>query len=134
MKIVKIPIPAAEHIGVYAIRNKRSGKVYIGSASNISARLEQHEAEIRLRNGINMKMQEDIQDYLEVEFVILATIPDGKITASELTHIEYQYIKWYDAVNKGYNIRHGGGSNLGRIKSETILYARKRKQSKSAGE
>lgn len=54
-KIEKIKIPDAEYIGIYAIRNKRNGKYYIGSASNITARLEQHEVEIRLRKGINKK-------------------------------------------------------------------------------
>ena len=43
--IKKLDFPKVEKIGIYAIRNKKNNKYYIGAASNIAARLEKHEVE-----------------------------------------------------------------------------------------
>lgn len=71
-------------------------------------------------------MKDDIQDYRDIEFVILEKFENGTMTAKELTRIENSYIKKYDSIANGYNVN-VAYPNLGRIDFNSLLYSRKRK-------
>jgi len=62
-----------EQAGIYAIRNRRNGKVYIGSASNISKRWSRHRKDLREGLHRNRHLQAAFSCYGEAafEFVLL---------------------------------------------------------------
>ncbi|MBQ8011687.1 MAG: GIY-YIG nuclease family protein, partial [Oscillospiraceae bacterium] len=60
-------IPEIEKIGVYAIRNARTNRYYVGSTVNIYNRFLLHSRDIRKAGGINRKMQEDCETNEEFE-------------------------------------------------------------------
>lgn len=93
-------IPEVQKVGIYAIHNKRNGKYYIGSSTNVYKRLKKHNL-----NGTNKQLIIDRYKYPSKawECIILKTFPDGTITEKELIEKENDYIKKYDSINKGYN-------------------------------
>lgn len=56
-----IQVPDIKKVGVYAIHNKTTGKYYVGSSSNVNARLKTHSSNIEKLYGSNMKMDEDLK-------------------------------------------------------------------------
>lgn len=85
----RYPIEAPEKVGVYMIENLDTGKRYIGSAANLRSRLKQHDQGIRHGNGVNTKMQSDIdQGFSRFKYCVLATFEDGVITSRQLCGIE----------------------------------------------
>lgn len=101
-----IQVPDIKKVGVYAIHNKTTGKYYVGSSSNVNARLKTHRSNIEKLYGSNMKMDEDLKtedDIKNFEFLILETFNDYEITETKLREREDYYIKKYNAYN-GYNV------------------------------
>lgn len=101
-----IQVPDIKKVGVYAIHNKTTGKYYVGSSSNVNARLKTHRSNIEKLYGSNMKMDEDLKtedDIKNFEFLIFETFNDYEITETKLREREAYYIKKYNAYN-GYNV------------------------------
>lgn len=101
-----IQVPDIKKVGVYAIHNKTTGKYYVGSSSNVNARLKTHRSNIEKLYGSNMKMDEDLKtedDIKNFEFLILETFNDYEITETKSREREAYYIKKYNAYN-GYNV------------------------------
>ena len=71
-------------------------------------------------------MINDLTDINDIEFLVLKTYDDGTITADELTAVETEYIERFNAVNEGYNTYTMISNCLGIIKSNKLIYARKR--------
>lgn len=93
--------------GVYAIRNSRNGKIYIGSSINLSNRIKSHT--YRMRNGVskNRYIQADWDLYGPSAFtahVLVYCLPDHCIGYEQ---------KCFEALEPQYNISPNAGSQLG---------------------
>jgi len=101
--------------GIYQIRNKVNGKVYIGSAKTFSKRLKEHRYELRKGTHHSKHLQMAVEKYGADSFIfeVLEYVDDEHLL---LEREKY----WLDTVkpyehDKGYNIqKEPGGSNLGR--------------------
>jgi len=97
-------------MGVYQIKNKINGKIYIGSSVDVETRLKAHLSDLRGNRGFK-NMQKDFNKYGEnnFEFNILEIIDDE----SKLREAEDYYIKKYDSIKNGYNEKYAvkKGSN-----------------------
>ena len=107
-------IPKIQKVGIYAIRNKKTNKYYIGSSVNVYSRMLTHARNIIRFGGINETMAKDIngkRDFKNIEFIVLKTFEDGTITDKQLREEESEMFKKYDSMNNGYNIQytHGNG-------------------------
>lgn len=96
--------------GIYAIRNKTNGKVYVGQSVNILQRWRSHRARSKQPNHID----KDLPVYRALtkygidnfEFIILE-----ECDKEQLNEREIYWIKYYDSYNNGYNATLGGGNN-----------------------
>ena len=91
-----IDIPDYEGIGVYAIINNRSQKMYIGSSQNVKKRIKQHSLSPILT------MKNDIQNGDAFSVEILEMLPYG-CNQFDLFEKESFFIQKYDSLNVGYN-------------------------------
>ncbi len=91
-----IDIPDYEGIGVYAIINNRSQKMYIGSSQNVKKRIKQHSLSPILT------MKNDIQNGDTFSVEILEMLPYG-CNQFDLFEKESFFIQKYDSLNVGYN-------------------------------
>jgi group I intron endonuclease len=93
--------------GVYIIRCKVTGKVYVGSSKNIQARWQGHKVSIKRGKHHSRKLQEDWNKYGEnaFEFEIVKEVADGFMTV-----YEQLYINQYDSCTNGYNVLEKAGS------------------------
>lgn len=94
-------------IGVYAIRNKKNGKMYIGSSVDVKNRVQAHRTRL-MSSSINLKTLKDIHGpraLKQIEVIILKKFAPGTITASQLLNAERDYIIKYDTIENGYNTR-----------------------------
>lgn len=108
--------------GIYGIRNKLNGKVYVGKTQmNFGDRRDCHFATLRGGYHINPHLQKAWDKYGEenFEFVVLRDCTDW-CSADELNKLEQVYIKQYMDAGLAYNIGVGGdgGTNLGRHLSD----------------
>lgn len=87
--------------GIYAIRHKNSGKVYVGSSVNIHVRWKQHKSSLKHRRHHCVRLQRAWNKYGEeaFEFFILEKVDE------DLRQIEQNYIDKLNASNSefGYN-------------------------------
>lgn len=90
-------------IGIYAIKNKVNGKMYIGSSNNIERRFKRHKTELNTGKHSNShlslafkKFGRDSFDFLILEIC----------TQDELINKEIEYISKYNTLdsNLGYNM------------------------------
>ncbi len=91
-----INLPSYDGIGVYALINNQTGKMYIGSSQNIRQRILQH------KSSPPPAMKEDIQQGNTFSVKILEKLAYG-CNQFELFNRESYYIQKYDTLNKGYN-------------------------------
>ena len=113
--------------GIYQIRNKVDGKVYIGSAVLLPKRWREHKSDLRNNKHHSIKLQRAYNKYGEESFVfeILELVEDK----AQLINREQYYIDKCDAVKTGYNINKTAGSRLGMKHSEKTkaLFKKQRK-------
>lgn len=94
--------------GIYKIKNKINGKVYIGQSVNIPKRWKDHRKNSRMRNyeGKHYPLYRAFAKYGldNFDFIILE-----KCEKEELNDKETQWILQYDSINtkKGYNLKLG---------------------------
>ncbi len=98
--------------GIYAIRNKQTGRVYVGSAVNLTVRLYNHRSDLNTGRHCNIKLTRAwAKSGAEAfEFVVLESVA----CAADLIGREQHWIDTLDAVRSGYNIAPIAGSSLGR--------------------
>ena len=88
--------------GVYMIKNKLNGKVYIGSSNQIRRRWQEHERRLAAGIHASWKLQaaynysHNIDDF---EFAVIEEVSDSK----QLIAREQYWMDYYDAYNTGYN-------------------------------
>lgn len=103
--------------GIYKITNKLTNKIYIGQSRNITNRWQEHidSAFDNSRPSYNYPLQKDIREYgiSNFYFEILETNIYDQDT---LNLKEFEYIKYYDSYNKGYNQNSGIGPEKIEIK------------------
>lgn len=54
--------------GIYQIKNKQTGRIYIGSTNNFKKRKDQHFSELRKGRHVNRKLQTDFNTFGEDAF------------------------------------------------------------------
>lgn len=100
-------------IGVYKIRNKISGKVYIGSSVNIESRWRDHRATLNSRTHNNRYLTRAWHKYGKdaFEFTIVEVVENE----ADLIQCEQKWIDTYESYSrrKGYNISKTAYSILG---------------------
>lgn len=91
--------------GVYLIRNKAKGKVYIGSSRDVISRIKGHETALRFHKHQNKEMQADYDagNCFFYEFLYVQPIKDGRKIREKLYRLERDYIEKYNSIEKGYN-------------------------------
>lgn len=98
--------------GIYAIKNKLNGKVYIGSAVNLKKRWLDHKSDLCRSAHKNDYLQKAWNKYGDInfEFSIIETIPINLLIVRE----QY-WMDFYESHQRanGYNICAKAGSNLG---------------------
>ena len=91
--------------GIYKIRNKITGKIYIGSSKDIPSRWKQHKSELKRGTHHSRLLQESWRKYGldNHEFEILETVSNS----SYLIKREHYYIRTLDSTDpgRGYNIQ-----------------------------
>lgn len=88
--------------GIYAIRNKLNGKIYIGSSKDIARRQKQHYQLLTRNKHHSYKLQADWNKYGEdaFELFVVEEILDREL----LEQIEQNYLDNYKVCSKGYNV------------------------------
>lgn len=89
-------IPEYNGIGVYALINNRTGKMYIGASKNVYTRIKQH------IYSPTAAIEKDVElgDTFHVE--ILEKLPSGS-NQFDMFGREKYFIDLYDSINHGYN-------------------------------
>lgn len=83
--------------GIYQIKNLANGRVYIGQAQDIGARLKAHRTQLRNGTHCNSKLLQDYQSYGEDQF---AFEPIANCPREDLNRYEGLY---YHELNADYN-------------------------------
>lgn len=96
--------------GIYCIRNKIDGKIYIGRSNNIYLRWSHHKSELRRNIHGNKYLQRSWNKYKEDSFEFNIIEECSEIDSYEL---EKYYINKYDSCDEkyGYNLSSGGEHN-----------------------
>ena len=86
--------------GVYLIRNKTNGKVYIGSSKDIQKRITQHFRQLKQNNHHSIELQLDFNKYgienFQIEVLLECSISDAR-------KYEEEYIEKFNLKQFGYN-------------------------------
>lgn len=96
-------LPRYNGPGVYMLRNAKNGMVYIGSSQNVHDRMLLHNSCFYNRT-CNSKFMRDLGKGHWLEVSILERLPDG-VTPDELRRREDEYVRQYNAVTNGYNMK-----------------------------
>ncbi len=104
--------------GIYGIRNKVTGKIYVGKATYLYERLQCHRSELERRKHINKYLQEDWLKYGKnsFEFILIKNVEfvscyhgdylkQKEINSERLREAEIDVIKKLSETNLLYNIK-----------------------------
>lgn len=102
--------------GIYGIRHRASGKIYVGQSKNMARRFCDHK---RAQSSPHLRHAIKLYGWDAFEKVILETVADMSL----LNAREQYWIDFYDATNpeKGYNARPKAESNRGWHPSDEAL-------------
>lgn len=113
-------------MGIYSIKNKINGKIYIGQTQDIDKRWNQHINNLNKNKHINIYLQNAWNKYGQDNFDFnVIEITNTKI---ELNDKESYYIKLYKSNNSeyGYNLTNGGeGYSLNEDVKERISLSKR---------
>lgn len=115
--------------GIYQIRNRVNGKVYIGSAINLRHRWNKHLSDLRCERHSNAHLQAAFRKYGEgvFEFSVLESVEPRMLIEREQDY--------FDALHPEYNISPTAGSRLGyRHTKETRMKISRAQRGKQASE
>lgn len=102
--------------GIYAIKNKLNGKLYIGQTVNLKKRSVSHFSDLRNGRHYNDHLQKSFLKYGEENFEFIVLEANDNFTKEELDLKEIYYISKYNTLDWkfGYNKAKGGltGSRL----------------------
>lgn len=97
-------------LGIYKIENKDTGKVYIGSATNIESRWYQHKRLLNNNKHHSIKLQNSVNKH-GIESFIFEIIEECE--KNILIEREQYWIDVLNSYNEGYNSRPVADSPLG---------------------
>lgn len=97
---------------IYFIINDINGKRYVGQTTDFSRRKYTHFRHLRENRHANIKLQSAWNKYGEENFHI-ERITFDNTNKEELDELEKYYIKKYDSIENGYNIKEGGSNGKG---------------------
>lgn len=100
--------------GIYGIRNKVNGKIYIGkTVNNFGDRWDCHKAQLRGGYNGNHSLQNDWNEYGEdnFEFIIIFDCVNGE-TLEAVNKLEIETIRDYRNLGLTYNIQEGGDTGF----------------------
>lgn len=93
--------------GIYLIRNKIDGKIYVGQSVNIKARITAHKRKLKINKHGNDYLQKAFNKYGadNFEFKVIENC-----NMEELDNKEIYWIKKFNSINRnfGYNLESGG--------------------------
>lgn len=89
-------IPEYNGIGVYALINNRTGKMYIGASKNVYTRIKQH------IYSPTAAIEKDVESGDTFHVEILEKLPSGSNQFDMFGRGKY-FIDLYDSINHGYN-------------------------------
>lgn len=96
-----------EFSGIYAIKNKINGYMYIGQSKNINIRWINHRSRLNNNKHANQKLQNAWNEYGQdnFEFIVIEKCDQDIIDDREIFWIDY-----YNSTNRyhGYNLSTGG--------------------------
>lgn len=103
--------------GIYLIRNKVNGKVYVGQSINVFERFEGHLKDLRRNKHHSPHLQQAFMKYGEKVFE--HSVLEEVLDETRLESREQYWIDFYDSMNreKGYNMR--GAGLHGKLSEET---------------
>jgi group I intron endonuclease len=107
--------------GVYAIKNSKNKKVYVGSSVNMKKRINDHFRELKQDKHHSSKLQR-AYNRAEDKSIFVPTVLELVVDRSDLYSREQYWIDKYDAFNVGYNC-----SALADNPNYTITYDKKKK-------
>lgn len=96
--------------GIYKIKNKINGKVYIGQSMDIEERWEEHKHMLKTGTHHSYKLQQDYNSYglLGFDFEIIKDITNDRFEHGKcrmmLLAYEGYYMKQYNSIEEGYNV------------------------------
>lgn len=101
---------------IYVIENKTNGKLYVGQTIDFSQRVRAHKSALKNHSGNNHKLQRAVDKYGldQFDFYEIAYAA----TIEELNELEILFIRLFDSVKNGYNIKYGG-ENGGKLPEES---------------
>lgn len=109
--------------GVYAIRNIRNGKMYIGSSKNLNRRRRRHFTQLKLNKHHNSHLQSAYNNKSYFVFGVLKLCKPGKRLSLEQKYINhYKVYKDQYGYNMYKNVRHvpSGSDSYGAISCKII--------------
>lgn len=112
-------IPNKNQCGVYTIINRRTGKRYIGSSTQLKKRAESHSCEIRRGKHNNKLIQQDILKNDDFDFKIMQIIDES----SYLYYDEIKnkmYLEEYQLIKSGIL----NGEDLYNLETITVVNGR----------
>lgn len=101
--------------GIYKIQHVLSGKVYIGSAVNLSRRFKEHRVLLKANRHHSSKLQNAWNKYGSDGFIFEILLVCEK---QNLIMYEQAFIDFHDACKEGYNSAPKAGSCLGKKHSQ----------------
>ena len=117
--------------GLYAIRNKVTGKYYVGETLYLRKREIQHFSNLKTNKHENDYLQKSYNKYGKDAFEFIILEADNSFTLEELNEKEKYYIEYFDSYKNGYNLTVGGEGTQGRLLTEE---EKKRKSEEMKGE
>jgi group I intron endonuclease len=95
---------------IYKITNSINGKVYIGQTIQKNPKMRWYDHQAKARCGVNQPLFNAIRKYSVDSFTW--EVIDQANSLEELNKLEEQYVKQYNSIDEGYNIREAGGNKL----------------------
>ena len=97
---ILVSLPEYQGPGIYMLRNITNGKVYIGSAKNVSRRAKEHDQSFR-HGTCNNKIQADIDK--GHKFICEVLEKCDNMMFVEMRARENYYAEKYNSFSDGYN-------------------------------
>ncbi len=104
----------AKRSAVYCIKNRVTGRLYVGSAVHVEQRWRDHRRLLNLEIHHSIKLQQSWRKHgaAAFEFIVLEDVPE----VSKLLDREQQWLLSTNAAVDGYNILPRAGSHLGAVR------------------
>lgn len=108
-------------IGIYAIKNKINGKMYVGQSVNIKKRWYMHKRKLKMNIHHNNHLQYSWNKYGEQSFEFKVLIELESKDEQELNTLEKNFIKKFNTSSNKFGFNKTEGGHNGRPTDEVLL-------------